>query len=61
MEEGWKNILNSEFSKPYFQQAVTFIKTEKAQGKTIYPPGQLIFNAFNTTSFHQVKVTACWK
>lgn len=56
MEEVWKNILNSEFSKPYFQQAVTFIKSEKAQGKMIYPPGQLIFNAFNTTSFNQVKV-----
>lgn len=25
-------------------------------GKTIYPPGKLIFNAFNTTPFHDVKV-----
>ena len=56
MEEGWKAILMSEFSKPHFQQAVTFIKTEKAQGKIIYPPGQLIFNAFNTTPFNLVKV-----
>lgn len=56
MEEGWKNVLSNEFSKPYFQQAVTFIKTEKAQGKTIYPPGPLIFNAFNTTPFDEVKV-----
>lgn len=56
MEEGWKNVLMNEFSKPYFQQAVTFIKTEKAQGKIIYPPGPLIFNAFNTTPFDKVKV-----
>lgn len=56
MEEGWKNVLSNEFSKPYFQQAVTFIKTEKAQSKIIYPPGPLIFNAFNTTPFDEVKV-----
>lgn len=56
IEAGWKEVLQDEFSKPYFQQAVTFIKTEKAQGKTIYPPGSLIFNAFNTTPFDKVKV-----
>ena len=56
MEEGWKSVLANEFSKPYFQQAVTFLKTEKAQGKIIYPPGSLIFNAFNSTPFNHVKV-----
>lgn len=56
IEPGWKNVLKSEFSKTYFQQAVAFIKTEKAQGKTIYPPGQLIFNAFDKTPFDKVKV-----
>src|SRR3954469_12448196 len=56
MEESWKEVLADEFSRPYFQQAVTFIKTEKALGKTIYPPGSLIFNAFNTTPFDKVKV-----
>jgi uracil-DNA glycosylase len=56
IEESWKNVLHDEFSKPYFQQAVTFVKAEKAQGKTIYPPGPLIFNAFNTTPFNNVKV-----
>lgn len=56
MEEGWRSILTEEFSKPYFQQAVTYIKTEKAQSKNIYPPGSLIFNAFNTTPFDKVKV-----
>jgi uracil-DNA glycosylase len=41
IEEGWKNVLKGEFSKPYFQNAVTFIKVEKSQGKTIYPRGPL--------------------
>lgn len=34
----------------------TFLKQEKAAGKTIYPPGPLIFNAFNHTPFEKVKV-----
>jgi len=49
-------VLKPEFEKPYFKEIVTFLKTEKMAGKTIYPRGQLIFNAFNTTPFDQVKV-----
>lgn len=56
MEESWKEVLEAEFSKTYFQQIVTFLKVEKSQKKVIYPPGQLIFNAFNTTPFHKVKI-----
>lgn len=56
IEAGWKEILKAEFSKAYFEHAVAFIKTEKAQGKTIYPPGPLIFNAFEQTPFKKVKV-----
>lgn len=56
IEASWKEVLNDEFSKPYFQQIVAFLKTEKIQGKIIYPPGSLIFNAFSTTSFDKVKV-----
>lgn len=56
IEEGWKNVLKAEFSKPYFQNAVTFIKTEKSLGKTVYPPGPLIFNSFDKTPFDNVKV-----
>lgn len=56
MEQGWKEKLKGEFSKPYFQQAVTVIKMEKAQGRTIYPPGALIFHAFDKTPFDQLKV-----
>lgn len=56
IEESWKEILKDEFAKPYFQSIVLHLKTERQQGKTIYPPGGLIFNAFNTTPFDQVKV-----
>jgi uracil-DNA glycosylase len=56
IENSWKQVLNEEFTKPYFEQIALHIKTEKSQGKTIYPPGSLIFNAFNTTPFDKVKV-----
>ena len=56
IEESWKKVLKEEFTKPYFQQIPLHLKTEKSQGKTIYPPGSLIFNAFNTTPFNKVKV-----
>jgi uracil-DNA glycosylase len=56
IEESWKTILKEEFDKTYFQQIVTFLKAEKSTGRIIYPPGQLIFNAFNKTPFSKVKV-----
>jgi uracil-DNA glycosylase len=56
IEASWKSALKGEFSQPYFEQAALHVKTEKAQGKTIYPPGSMIFNAFNHTPFDQVKV-----
>lgn len=56
IEPRWKEILKEEFSKPYFENIVRHLKTEKLQGKIIYPPGSLIFNAFNTTPFDKVKV-----
>lgn len=56
IEDSWKQVLKQEFSKPYFQQVVTFLKTEKVQKKVIYPPGSLIFNAFNQTPFEKVRV-----
>jgi uracil-DNA glycosylase len=56
IESSWKNVLRTEFEKPYFLETVTFLRMEKAAGKTIYPPGSLMFNAFDTTPFHAVKV-----
>jgi uracil-DNA glycosylase len=56
IEQGWKDVLQNEFHKDYFLHIVTTIKTEKLSGRTIYPPGNLIFNAFNHTPFDKVKV-----
>ncbi|WP_447642699.1 MULTISPECIES: uracil-DNA glycosylase [Chitinophagaceae] len=56
IEQSWKTVLNPEFEKPYFGNIVEFLKTEKAQKKIIYPPGPLIFNAFQQTPFDKVKV-----
>ncbi len=56
IEASWKDRLKSEFTKPYFLQVATHLKTEKLTGATIYPPGQMIFNAFTQTPFNEVKV-----
>ena len=56
IEPSWKAELKEEFKKPYFLQIATFLKTEKALNKVIYPPGTLIFNAFNQTPFNKLKV-----
>ncbi len=51
----WKEILYDEFNSPYFASLKDFLIKEK-QKFTVYPPGNLIFNAFNTTPFNEVKV-----
>ena len=56
IEQSWKQELKEEFDKPYFGQIVNFLKDEKKAGKVIYPPGKLIFNAFECTPFNKVKV-----
>lgn len=56
IEASWKALLNEEFSQPYFKQITTHLKTEKEQGKKIYPPGSQIFFAFDTTPVNKVKV-----
>lgn len=56
IEESWKLALFPEFSKPYFFQLRTFLKQEKVSGATVFPPGKLIFNAFDSTPFDSVKV-----
>jgi uracil-DNA glycosylase len=56
LEESWKEVMMKEFGKPYFKQLVNHIKTEKEQGKEIYPAGSHIFNAFVKTPFPKVKV-----
>ncbi len=55
IEESWKQHLAPEFDKDYFIKLTDFVRREYAQG-TIYPPGRLIFNAFNLCPFDHVKV-----
>lgn len=56
IEKSWKNILQKEFSKPYFLQIAAHLRSEKATNAIIYPPGPFIFNAFENTHFDQLKV-----
>jgi len=55
IHESWKNHLGEEFEKPYFLALKEFLIREK-QSYRVFPPGSLIFNAFNSTPFDQVKV-----
>ncbi len=55
IESSWKARLNDEFEKPYFQALTDFVKQEYAT-KQIFPPGRLIFNAFDSCAFDDVKV-----
>ena len=55
IEQSWKDALQGEFDKEYFASLVRFLHAEKAGGKTIYPPGSLIFKAFDLTPLPQVK------
>jgi len=52
----WKNRLGDEFSKPYMDALRQFLLERKRQGAVIYPPGDLIFNALNSTPFDSVQV-----
>lgn len=55
IEEGWKKILWEEFQAPYFSELKSFLVRE-TESRSIYPPGKLIFNAFQHTPFDNVKV-----
>jgi uracil-DNA glycosylase len=56
LEASWKKVLSPLFEKPYFSQISEHLKIEKDLNRTIYPKGSLIFNAFDTTPFDEVKV-----
>ena len=55
IEESWKLALASEFVSPYFADIKKFLVETMKAGHKVYPPGPLIFNAFNKTPFNQVK------
>ncbi len=55
LDASWKERLESEFEKPYFESLTDFVKKEYA-GSLVYPPGTLIFNALDLCAFENVKV-----
>jgi len=56
IEQSWKRHLAVEFEKDYFKGIKKFILAEKQKGNVIFPPGNLIFNAFAQTPFDKVKI-----
>lgn len=55
IDESWKQVLQPEFDKPYFEQLTSFVRSEYAR-TVIYPPAGQIFNAFDHCPFDKVKV-----
>ena len=55
IDESWYQVLRPQFEAPYFADLKSFLVSEKRQ-YAVYPPGPLIFNAFNLTPFNKVKV-----
>jgi uracil-DNA glycosylase len=55
IEESWKSRLNGEFKQEYFIRLSSFVRKEY-RTKDIFPPGSLIFNAFNLCPFDKIKV-----
>lgn len=55
IEDGWKQRLQEEFDKPYFENLTRFVRSEYAAG-TVYPPGSQMFAAFDACPFDKVRV-----
>ncbi len=51
----WREELSEEFNSPYFSELKSFLMEEKKKN-IVFPPGKLIFNAFDLTPFDKVKV-----
>ena len=56
IEASWLEVLQDEFQQPYMLAIKKYLLEEKQKGRKIYPPGHLMFHAFNSTPFHDVKV-----
>jgi uracil-DNA glycosylase len=56
LDKSWLKYLGSEFEQDYMLKLKQFLIDERRSNKLIYPKGELIFNAFNTTPLDKVKV-----
>jgi len=52
----WREALRSQFESSYFDELSKSLKNAASEGKVIFPPGDLIFNAYNTTPPQEVKI-----
>lgn len=55
IESSWKKVLDPEFRSPYFFALKQFLLEEKRKFR-VFPPGNLIFSAFDHTPFDRVRV-----
>ena len=51
----WRDILQSEFDKPYFEQLTKFVRSEYGTTQ-VFPAGRNIFRAFDKCPFESLKV-----
>lgn len=56
VDDSWRDFFTQEFSKPYTESLRAFLKNELSQGKNIFPPKQLWFNAFLLTPLRGLNV-----
>ncbi|MEZ8066952.1 MULTISPECIES: uracil-DNA glycosylase [Vibrio] len=52
----WESIINDERDKEYFQSVLAFVEQQRNSGKTVYPPQEQVFSAFDMTPFESVRV-----
>ncbi len=52
----WENVLATEKQQRYFQEITQFVEQERVSGKTIYPPKDEVFAAFQETELADIKV-----
>ncbi|MCB0481421.1 MAG: uracil-DNA glycosylase [Flavobacteriales bacterium] len=55
IEQGWKNQLNEQFESSNFKELIGFVKSAY-KSQTVYPPSNLVFEAFNRCTFENTKV-----
>ena len=56
IDNSWNNVINSEINKPYFGEIEAALTKSIDEGKKVFPPESLIFNAFNLTALDELKV-----
>uniref|UniRef100_A0A914HAT5 Uracil-DNA glycosylase-like domain-containing protein n=1 Tax=Globodera rostochiensis TaxID=31243 RepID=A0A914HAT5_GLORO len=56
VEPTWQTLLDKEFKMEYIRAICSFLEEQDKKGVAVFPPRQLIFNAFNLTPFDKIRV-----